>query len=112
MSLHKKHPWMVGLAQAALVVGYVLLFASSMQTVHSWLGDISLNPIVGMSFFLTTFVFSALFCATSMLGYPALLCFEKKYHRATQILLWSIGWLALFLLGIALIAVANVGMKA
>ena len=116
--LHRRAPlaaWKVGFLQTAIVVTYILtgaLFVTSpfaqalKDSIFQWF------PPVGILAFLTTFVFSALLCATAMLGYPVLLCFEKKYRRCMQIILWSIAWLALFLLGIALIAVVQLGLQA
>lgn len=98
MILHKTSPWKIGLAQAAIVLSYILLFALGIQMTGNLSDDaIQPDPIVGIAFFLTTFVFSALFCSTAMLGYSILLCFEKNYRRATHVVLWSIGWLATFL---------------
>ena len=103
--------WKIGFLQTAVVSAYILLFAL-MVTLTGKLHDgiFQWFPAIGILAFLTTFIFSALFCSTVMLGYPALLCFEKNYRRAMQIIVWSIVWLALFLLGIGLIAVASVGM--
>jgi hypothetical protein len=105
MILHKISPSKIGLVQTMIVIAYIACFAFTVQSVHAWLGDIFTNQIVGMAFFLTVFVFSALFCASAMLGYPALLCFEKNYRRAMSVLFWSIGWLAIFLATAAVIAV-------
>ena len=108
MTLHKASPWQIGLAQATFVLCYVLFFALSVNGVHSWLGDIFTNPIVGMSFFLTAFVFSALTCSGAILGYPLVLLFERNVRRAVAIICWSAVWLAVFL-GTAL--VIAVGMS-
>ena len=97
MTLHKTSSWKVGLAQATFVLCYVLSFAFTIQSVHAWLGDIFTNKIIGMSFFLTTFVFSALVCGGAIVGYPLVLLFEKKARRAVGIICWSAVWLAVFL---------------
>jgi hypothetical protein len=107
--------WKISLLQTAIVTAYILAGA---LTVTSPLAEALKNsifdfyPPLGILSFLTTFVFSALFCGTAMLGYPALLAFEKEYRRAIQIVLWSIAELALFLLGIALIALVHLGLQA
>ncbi len=102
MTLHKTSAWKIGLAQAVSVLCYVLFFAISIQTVHDVLGDNMFpNPFFGMAFFLTTFVFSALFCGGSVIGYPLILLFEKNVRRAVTIICWSALWLAVFL-GIAM----------
>ena len=107
--------WKVGFLQTAIVVTYILmgaLFVTSPFAEALKDGIFQWFPPVGILAFLTTFVFSALFCATAILGYPVLLCFEKEYRRCMQIVLWSIAWLALFLLGIALVAAINLGVQA
>jgi hypothetical protein len=91
---------------------YVIFFAFSLQTIHEIVGDtVFPNPFFGIAFFLTVFVFSALLCATVALGYPTLLCLEKNYRRATQVVLWSIAWLAILLLTVGLIVIATVSMR-
>jgi hypothetical protein len=119
MKLFHRHAsisaWKIGLLQTVIVVAYILTGALVVTSpfVQRFPERIfEYYPPLGILSFLTTFVFSALFCSTSILGYPALLCFEKDYKRATQIVLWSIAWFAIILLGIACIAVANVGMQA
>ena len=107
--------WKIGLLQTAIVVAYILtgaLVVTSpfIQRFPERIFD--QYPPLGILSFLTTFVFSALFCSTAVLGYPALLCFEKNYKRATQIVLWSIAWFAIILCSIAGIAAATVGLQA
>lgn len=101
---------MIGLAQAVLVLCYVLFFALSLQTIHGWLGDgIFPDPFLGMAFFLTAFVFSALVCGGAILGYPLVLLFEKNVRRAVEIICWSAVWLAAFL-GLALVITVGVSL--
>lgn len=104
MKLFKKHAslsaWTIGFLQTAIVILYILAGASIVTSpfltaAHGVFG----SPVFSILAFLSTFVFSALFCGTAVLAYPVLLCFEKQYRRATQVLLWSIAWFALFLLG-------------
>lgn len=91
-------PWKIGLTQAVGVLCYVLFFALSIQTINGWLGDNFFpNPFLGIAFFLTAFVFSALVCGGAILGYPLVLLFEKNVRRAVIIICWSAGWLALAL---------------
>ena len=107
--------WKIGLLQTAIVIVYILtgaLVVTSPFAQRLPERIFEYYPPLGILSFLTTFVFSALFCGAAMLGYSALVVFEKDYRRAAQIILWSIVWLALFLLGIALIAVVNLGMQA
>ena len=104
-------PWKVGMLQMLVVVLYILIGASFVtsplaQRVHDAL---IVYPPAGILAFLTTFVFSALLCGTAMLGYPALLCFEKEYRRAASVVLWSIAWLAIFLAVLGLFALVLVG---
>ena len=118
MKLFHRHAsisaWKIGLLQTAIVTGYIL--TGALVVTSPFLQRFPERifehyPPLGILSFLTTFVFSALFCGTAMLGYPALLCFEKDYRRATQIILWSIGWLALFLLGLGIIALSNLALQ-
>ncbi len=118
MKLFRTHasisPWMIGLLQTAIVVAYILTGALVVTSpfIQRFPERIfEFYPPLGILSFLTTFVFSALFCSTSILGYPALLCFQKDYKRATQIVLWSIAWFAIILLAIACFALANVGLQ-
>ena len=118
MKLFRKHTaiqaWKVGLLQTAVVVAYILTGALVVTSpfVHRIPERIfEYYPPLGFVTVLTTFVFSALFCGSTILGYSALLCFEKNYRRAVQIVLWSIGWLALFLCGIGVFVAANLGLQ-
>jgi|GEM_PF-4367115 hypothetical protein len=109
MTLHNTSVWKIALAQATAVLCYVLFFALSVQTINGWLGDnLFPNPFLGMAFFLTVFVFSALVCGGAILGYPLVLLFEKNARRAVFIICWSVLWLAVFL-GTAL--VITIGMS-
>lgn len=97
---------MIGLVQAVVVLCYVLFFALSVQTIHGWLGDVfSPDPFLGMAFFLTVFVFSALVCGGAILGYPLVLLFEKNVRRAVTIICWSAVWLAAFLCAVLVITI-------
>lgn len=105
-TLHKTSPWKVGIAQAVAVLCYVLLFALSIQTVHGLVGDNMFpDPFLGMAFFLTTFVFSALVCGGAILGYPLVLLFEKNVRRAIAVVCWSALWLGVFLITALVFAV-------
>ncbi|PIR48674.1 hypothetical protein COU80_03135 [Candidatus Peregrinibacteria bacterium CG10_big_fil_rev_8_21_14_0_10_55_24] len=106
MELLRIPSWKVGLAQAILVLSYVLLFALTLQTVHGWLGDnLFPNPFVGIAFFLTAFVFSALVCGSAVLGYPLVLLVENNVRRTIEIICWSAVWLAAFLGMVLIIAI-------
>lgn len=108
MSPHKTSPWIVGLAQAVAVLFYVLLFVLSLQTIHGWLGDnMFQSPFLGMAFFLTAFVFSALVCGSAVVGYPLVLLFEKNARRAVSVICWSAAWLGLFLVLALMFAVGT-----
>ena len=97
MTLTKEPSWKVGLLQAIFVLCYVLFFALTVNGLHDWLGDFELNPAIGMSLFLTTFVFSALVCGGAVVGYPLVLLSEKNTRRAVAIICWSAAWFAAFL---------------
>jgi len=98
MTLRNTPVWKIALAQTVFVLCYVLFFALSIQTVNGWLGDNFFpNPFLGIAFFLTAFVFSALVCGSAVLGYPLVLLFEKNARRAVAIICWSAVWFAAFL---------------
>ena len=105
MTLTTVPSWKIGLAQTVCVLCYVLFFALSIQTIHGWLGDIFTNPFIGMAFFLTTFVFSALVCGSAVLGYPLVLLFEKNVRRAVAVICWSALWLAAFIGALLIITI-------
>jgi hypothetical protein len=118
MKLFHKHAsvsaWKVGFLQTAIVTAYILTGALVVTSPFVQLNEglFQWSPAIGILTFLTTFVFSALFCSSAILGYPALLCFQKDYRRAIQIVLWSAAWLALFLFGMACLAIITIGVQA
>jgi hypothetical protein len=84
------------------------LFVLSLQTIHGWLGDnMFQSPFLGMAFFLTAFVFSALVCGSAVVGYPLVLLFEKNARRAVSVICWSAAWLGLFLVLALMFAVGT-----
>ena len=77
MPLHKLPTWIVGLVQAALVFGYILLFAFVAMNIQDWVAYRP-SPVIVMPIMLTLFVFSALFCGGSVLGYPLTPRFRER----------------------------------
>ncbi len=53
--------------------------------------------------FLLAFVISALICGSLILGYPLLLFSSGQHNEAMKIVLWSLLWLVVLALCIALI---------
>ncbi|MCA9370784.1 MAG: hypothetical protein KC680_02380 [Candidatus Peregrinibacteria bacterium] len=98
MTLQTVPPWKIALGQVLALVTYILCFVTVIQTMVSTMGEKPFpNPFVGMALFLTTFVFSALICGSTMLGYPLILLFEKNARRSIAVLLWSALWLGILL---------------
>lgn len=96
MQLDNKSPWMVGLFQAIAIILYIVLFAVTVQTIDTLklFTVIPEKPIFIIPLMLTTFVFSALVCGGSALGYPLVLLFHKQTARAITIICWTGCWLA------------------
>lgn len=96
MQLKNMNPWVVGLVQAFAIILYIVLFALVVQTLDALNVDtiIPERPIFIIPLMLTTFVFSALVCGGSALGYPIVLLFQKQAARAVTIICWTGFWLA------------------
>ncbi len=95
MKLDNMNTWVVGLLQAFAILMYVSLFALVVQTLDTLRFDaiVPERPIVIIPLMLTTFVFSALVCGGSALGYPLVLLFQKQTARAVTIICWTGFWL-------------------
>ncbi len=97
-------PAVVGLAQAAGVILYVVITAFLATSGSLLFGPlVGGDPILGAIGFLAFFCFSALTCGLIALGYPVLLLVEKRYRRAFLSIGWTIGWMFLFLAVLALV---------
>lgn len=87
----------IGFLQALGLVVYCSLVAWLM-----WGGEKIFGPpytFVGPTMFLILFVVSALISALLILGYPFILFWEKKETlQALRLVVYSIGWLLLFVL--------------
>ena len=87
----------IAFLQAAGVVAYILLFASTVQFLGRHFEKVQISPVFSMALALMAFVFSATVCATIFLGYPAYLLVEGKKKESVHLILKSIAWLAVFL---------------
>ena len=94
----KLQPFTISLLQAAGLVLYVFLVANILQAGQQWfsLGH-AVHPVLGATFFLMLFVFSAIISASIVLGYPVLLFFDGKRSLAVRIVFGTAAWLILFL---------------
>jgi Na+-driven multidrug efflux pump len=88
-----------GLFQAAGLTVYVAVFAFMARCFVAWSAAYNFEPEppLGIVIFLLAFIISATICASIMFGYPASLFFANKKKEAVHVVLWSIGWLSLFL---------------
>ena len=104
--LMKTSPRVVGFVQAAGLTLYVTVFATLVQHVQNWflLRDVQPGPIMSIALFLLAFVISALICGSLILGYPLLLFSSGKHHEAMKAVLWSLLWLIVIALCVALIS--------
>jgi hypothetical protein len=87
----------IAFLQAAGIAAYTLLFALVVQYLGPRFEPLPVSPIFSMTLALIAFVFSATVCATIFLGYPAYLFFDGKKRESVRLILWSIAWLAFFL---------------
>lgn len=88
----------VGFLQAAGVAAYVVLFFTLGTVLNPLLFTGRAPEIVLPIFMLLMFCFSALLCGCVTFGYPAFLAMNKQGKRAVLLVLFTLGWLALFVL--------------
>lgn len=101
----KTSPAFAGFVQASGLTIYVGLFAVIVERIQAWLQvnrPTFSNPVLGIMLFLMLFVLSALISGSLILGYPAVLFFGGKRAEAWRVLLWSVVWLAIYLIIILL----------
>ena len=85
----------IGFLQASGIIIYILLFATAI----SFTEDLPDPPIVlGIASFLTAFVFSAVFCGSMMLAYPATQALRGNIRTALETIAWSAFWLLVTIL--------------
>ena len=97
----KTRPAFAGFIQASGLTIYVGLFAVAVERMQAWLQvnqPIFSSPVLGIMLFLMLFVISALISGSLILGYPAVLFFGGKKAEALLVLLWSVVWLAVYLI--------------
>jgi hypothetical protein len=92
---------LLGLAQALALTIYIGLVGWLMWSSQSWSGQ---TPgVLGILFFLTIFVTSALISGLITLGYPGYLLFKHKdAPTAIKLVLCTASWLGCFVLILAL----------
>ena len=102
--LHKYSAPTVGAFQAVGVGLYISLFATLVNNIEK----IKPEPpeMLGIMFFLTAFVISALVCSSLVLGYPVLLALEDNVKRAVQVVAWSALSLVI-ILGLVVVAAVS-----
>jgi hypothetical protein len=101
-----KSPKLVGFIQAAGLTLYISLFAFFVQQGQNWFlaHHVQLNPASGIMLFLLLFIISAIICASIMFAYPLTLFFNGDRGQGIKIALWSLIWLVVIAIFIALIS--------
>lgn len=95
---------LVGLLQALEVTLYCGLIGLLFWKGNEIFGK--MDRLVAPVMFLVLFIVSALICTLMVFYYPYLLFFEKGMKKqAMEVVVWTTGWLAVFLLGFMLLAV-------
>ena len=83
--------------QATAMVGYTALIGAVMFNGNTWFGQ--MHSFFGPMAFLALFVASALISALIILGYPFWLFYiDKKKKEAFKIVVYSTGWLILYVI--------------
>ncbi len=85
----------IALFESAGLTLYISFVAKFLENGGRWFQG--LDPAWGITFFLLTFVSSAVISALLVLGYPIFLFFEGKRKIAIELVLWSAVWLVGFL---------------
>lgn len=101
----KYSPRLIGLIQAAGLAAYVVLFATSVQSIGKWLSaaNVQTNPILEMTLALLAFVTSALICSSIVFGYPLSLFLKDKRDEALRVVKWTLTWLIIVAASIGII---------
>lgn len=87
----------IGFLQTVGLVSYLTLFVSFMFNANK-LFNLPQTPLAPVIFF-SLFIFSAIICASVMLGYPFYVFWEKKdFKTAAKIVANSVVWLFIFIL--------------
>ena len=90
-------PVTIGLLEAGVTVLYITLIGVTLGNGNQIFGPVP--TVFGPIIFLTLFIFSAIFCAGVMLGYPFYIFWEKKnLSLAAKIVVSSALWLLLFII--------------
>ena len=91
--------------QAAGLVLYVSLFASTVQQFGQWsmTRSVQVGPVLGITVFLLAFIISAIICSSIALAYPIFLFFGGKQKDAVKIVLSTLVWLIVFFIAFLII---------
>lgn len=101
--MDRRSPVFVAFLQVIGVVLYVFILTLTVNYASGILdGPAFDQPMVGMTFFLLTFVTSALICGSLVLGYPLYLFLSSQRQEAIKIIAWSIFWFVAMLFLIAI----------
>lgn len=93
--MKKLSPPLIGFLQALGLSLYCALVGIIFWRGNVWFGK--LNNLSGPFAMLSLFVVSAMICALITLGYPFVVFWDKKNTKqAIQLVLYTAGWLALF----------------
>lgn len=90
-------PAVIGLLEAGVTVLYIFLTGVTLGNGNQIFGP---EPsVIGPIIFLALFIFSAMFCAGTILGYPFYVFWERKnFKLAAKIIASSALWLLLFII--------------
>lgn len=94
----KFSPALIGFLQTVGFLVYLALFATLITNGNAIFGPVN-KTILGPMLAFSLFVFSAIICASMMLGYPFYVFWEKKdFKTAAKIIAHSVLWLFIFIL--------------
>jgi hypothetical protein len=93
--MKKLSPLFIGFLQALGLSFYCALVGIVLWKGNAWFGNI--NVVIGPFAILSLFVVSAMICALITLGYPFMVFWDRKNTKqALQLVLYTAGWLLLF----------------
>lgn len=91
-------PAFIGFLQTVGFLVYIAFFAVLMTNASALFGPMNQASLLGPMLLLSLFVFSAIICASTMLGYPFYVFWERKdFKTAAAIIGSSVFWLFIFI---------------
>ncbi len=106
MKLRTPVPVLAGLAQAAAVTVYVLLFSLLASILGPMIGMRLDNGVVAACLFLMTLSLSVFVCSACVAAYPVyLLVGQKNVRNAAMTVVWTGIWMALILAFVLLVTI-------